>query len=216
MSFKNRIVITGMGAVSPIGADVESSWKALLEGKSGIRSVKDQHPLFADTKSHYAAPALPFECPSGIFTEKEQSRTSRLTHMNMTSISQAVADSEIDFENNPQYGEKACCIVGFGLNEIDPLMEQWNTFKEAPKSINSSLVLSICPNISPGYASIKYNLKGPNYVLSAACATGSLVIAETIRYMQETNAPVGVAASSDSSIHPLIFQGFLQIRGPLS
>jgi 3-oxoacyl-[acyl-carrier-protein] synthase II len=207
---RTRVVVTGIGIISPIGNDVNEVWASLSTGKSGIDTI-----TLIDTSNlanHIAGevknfdPAVAFD-QMGLRGNKEIRRTDRITHLAVAASKQALEDSglQITEENRWDIG----CIVGSGIGGIHSLGETWETLTTkghksvSPFSIPKSLIDSASGNVS-----MYFGLNGPNFCITTACATGNNAIGEATAIIQRGQAKVMLASASEAAIVPMTLAGF--------
>lgn len=205
---KRRIVITGMGAVSPVGNTVEESWKNAAAGKSGIGFISQFDTSVVANKIAGEVRGLDVDVLIG---HREVRRTDRVTQFAMITARQALADSGLTV--TPENCWDIGCIVGSGVGGIQSLDEAIRTFIEkghkaiSPFSINKILIDS-----SSGRVSMDLGLRGPNFCLTTACATGNNAIGEAAEVIRRGQAKVMLAGASEAAIVPICLAGFNNMR----
>ncbi len=201
---EKRVVITGMGVVSPIGKNVEEFQKGLKEGKNGI----DRVTLFdiTDYKSTLAGEVKDFE-PTEYMEKSEARKLDRFSQFAVVSADQAVADSGILGNVEP---ERFGVYFGSGIGGFDTITaEHDNLNARGPKRVSPMMIPKMISNIAAGNIAIKYNAQGPCLSIVTACATGSSCIGEAYRAIKGGYADAIIAGGSEASINPLGFAGFI-------
>ncbi len=202
---KRRVVITGLGAVTPIGIGVEKYWKGLIEGKNGVGPITKFDTSNFDTK--FAAEVKNFNAENYI-DKKTIKRLDLFTQYAMATAEMAIKDSEINIENVDR--EKFGVIYGSGIGGMSTLEQQhWIYFTEKnPKKLSPFFVIMMISDMAAGQISIKYGLKGPNYATTSACATSSHAIADAFILIQRGSADMMVCGGSEAAITEMSIGGF--------
>ncbi|MEL6306885.1 MAG: beta-ketoacyl-ACP synthase II [Chloroflexota bacterium] len=203
-----RVVVTGMGIVSPLGNTVEENWKNLAAGNSGIDRI-----TLIDTShlaNHIAGEVKNFDAAE-ILGRKEARRTDRLTHLALEASRQALEDSglEITEENRWDVG----CIVGSGIGGINSL---WESIADLDNKGHSRVSAFAIPkslsDSASGSVSMQFGLNGPNFCITTACATGNNAIGEATAIIQRGQATAMLAGASESAIVPVTLAGFNNMK----
>jgi 3-oxoacyl-[acyl-carrier-protein] synthase II len=201
---KQRVVITGMGVLSPLGEGKDEFWKALLSGKSGVG-----HVSFFDVNqynSHLDAEVKNFQ-PESYIDKKKIKRMDRFAQFAVTAAKMAIEDAQLNLEEEDPY--QVGVVVGSGMGGLQTIENEHNALlSKGPRRVSPFLIPKIITNIAPGEIAIAYGLKGPNFSLSSACASSSHSIGESMRYIRYGDAEVMIAGGSDAAITPLGFAGF--------
>jgi len=165
-----RVVVTGLGALTPVGNTAEETWTNLLAGKSGAGPItRFDASLF---KTHFACEVKDF-APNDLLDRKEARRMDRFTQFGMVVADEAIADSGLDFEKeNP---DRIGVIWGSGIGGIDTFFEQVKGFvdNDLNPRFNPFLIPMMISDITPGRISMKHGLRGPNYTTVSACASST-------------------------------------------
>lgn len=199
-----RVVVTGMGMVSPLGLDVASSWEGISNGRNGIQRITQFDPT--GYKCQMAGEVKGFD-PLTFFGRKEARRMSRQTQFAMAAAAQAVADSglELATENRQRIG----VLVGSGMSALQPVIESLAVLEEkGPDRINPFLIPIMLPDTPGAAISIAYGLYGPNFTLATACATGNDSIGQASRMIQWGMQDVMIAGATEAAIIPITVAGF--------
>ena len=203
-----KVVVTGLGAVTPLGTGVKKSWSALLSGASGIDRVKAVNPDLLDVK--IAGEVNDFEIDQWV-AKKEQKRTGRFIHLALAGAMQAIESAGIDFEKDTHLREKTGVLIGVGMGSLRTIEE--NALKLNQKQrLSPFFIPAVIANSASGQVSIKWGLKGPNFSTVSACASGAHAIGESARWIKEGICDVVIAGGAESVISRLAFQGFHAMR----
>ncbi|BDG05874.1 beta-ketoacyl-ACP synthase II [Anaeromyxobacter oryzae] len=205
---RRRVVVTGLGFVSPVGIGVEASWSALVAGKSGIGPIT----LFdASTYPTRIAGEVKGFDPSQFMDRKEARRNDRFIQFALAAADMALKDSGIDMSKVD--AERVGCIVGAGIGGLGTIEEEHKVFLEkGVRKIGPFFIPSLIINLAPGQISIKYGLKGPNFSPVSACATGNHSIGDAFIYIERGMADVMVTGGCEATITPLGIGGFCAAR----
>jgi 3-oxoacyl-[acyl-carrier-protein] synthase II len=205
---RRRVVVTGLGLVSPVGIGVDPSWSAMVAGKSGIGPIS----LFdASTFPTRIAGEVKGFDPGQFMDKKEARRNDRFIQFALAAADMAVKDSGLDMaKENP---ELVGCIVGAGIGGLGTLEETAGTLAEkGVRKIGPFFIPSMIINLAPGQISLKYGMKGPNFSPVSACATANHSIGDALLYIQRGLADVIVAGGAEAPITPLGIGGFCAAR----
>ncbi|MEM1443304.1 MAG: beta-ketoacyl-ACP synthase II, partial [Verrucomicrobiota bacterium] len=202
---ERRVVITGMGLVSPIGNDVETFWSNLIAGKSGIGRILD--PSLADYECKIAGEVKDFEAGPFFSNPKDARRADRFAQLGMAASVMAMKDSGVDLEQVDL--DRFGCMVGSGIGGLMTLENQHvNLLEKSPSRVSPFTIPMMIANISSGMVSMEYNLRGPNMCIVTACATSNHNIGEAWRMIKFGDADAFIAGGSESTICPMGLAGF--------
>ena len=208
MTGRRRVVVTGLGAVSPVGNDVASSWEALLAGRSGIGPITrfDASGLGC----RIAGEVKNFDL-AAYMSPKEARRMDTFIHYGIAASVQAIKDSGIEVTDANR--ERIGCVIGSGIGGL-PMIEDNHTelLNRGPRRVSPFLIPGSIINMIAGNLSIQYGLKGPNLAIVTACTTGLHSIGEAGRLIEYGDADVMIAGGSESTICPLGIGGFDTMR----
>jgi len=205
---KRRVVITGLGALSPVGLTVADCWNSVLRGKSGIAPI--EHFDVSDFATRFGGSVRNFDIGQYI-PEKEAKKMDAFIHYGLAAGSQAFEDSGI--EVNDSNAERIGVAIGSGIGGITGIEAGHNAFlKGGPRKISPFFVPSNIINMISGNLSIKYGLKGPNFAIVTACATGTHNIGDAARLIQYGDADVMVAGGAEMATSPTALGGFASAR----
>lgn len=200
----NRVVVTGMGAITPIGNDVESFWEGLKNKKIGFGPIT--YFDTTDYKVKLAAQVKDFD-PKQHMDPKAARRMERFAQFAVAASGQALSDAGIDMEKEDPYRVGVCVSSGIGSLQIIE-KEYKKLLEKGPNRINPLLVPLMIGNMAAGNVSIQFGLKGKSINVVTACATGTHSIGEGMRSIQHGEADVMVAGGAEACITPLGVAGF--------
>lgn len=204
----NRVVITGMGAVTPIGIGIDKFWHSLNNGESGISHIGKFDTKDFPTK--IAAEVNDFN-PEDFLSRKEMRRMDKFSQFAIASAKMAVEDSKIDINNLKT--DKVGVIVGSGIGGIETLEEQHKILlKKGPKRISPLFIPMLISNMAGGHISIEFNAKGVNYTVVSACASATNAIGEGFRLIKNGKADVIIVGGTEAPITPLAVSGFASMK----
>lgn len=199
-----RVVITGMGVISPIGNDVETFWNNLSQGKSGIAPIDTFDTERYKTK--FAGLVRDFDA-AAIFGRKEARRMDRFAQFAVAAAEQAVQDAGLDMDKVER--ERVGVYVGSGIGGIDTLIEQQtNLFNRGPERISPLLVPVMIANSAAATISIRLGTWGPTLCPVTACSIGNTAIGEAMRLIRSGDADVVIAGGSEAAINEVSVAGF--------
>ncbi|MBT9141033.1 MAG: 3-oxoacyl-(acyl-carrier-protein) synthase 2 [Dehalococcoidia bacterium] len=205
---KRRVVITGLGVVTPVGIGKDSFWTSLCAGKSGISRVTSFN--VDDYPTQIGAEIRDFD-PHEFLDKKEARRMDRFGQFALAASKLAMEDSAIDL--NVIDSNRAGVSVGSGIGGIITIEEQITVLKEkGPRRISPFFVPMLIANMASGYISIEFGFKGPNTTIVTACATGTHSIGEAFKTIQLGVADVMLAGGSEAAFSPISFAGFCAMR----
>ncbi|MDW7651061.1 MAG: beta-ketoacyl-ACP synthase II [Bacillota bacterium] len=205
---KRRVVITGMGAVTPVGIGKDTFWANLCAGKSGISPVSSFN--VDDYPTQIGAEIKDFN-PHDFIDKKEARRMDRFGQFGVAAAKMAIDDAKLDLDAIDR--ERAGVSVGSGIGGIITIEEQIAVLKEkGPRRISPFFVPMLIANMASGYISIEFGLKGPNTTIVTACATGTHSIGEAFKTIQLGAADVMVAGGTEAAFSPIAFAGFCAMR----
>ena len=205
---KRRVVITGLGAVTPLGNDVETTWNSLLAGQSGVTRITKFDA--SDIACQIAGEVKNFDV-SQYVGPKEARTMDDFIHYGLAAGTQALRDSGL--EVNEQNAERIGVIIGSGIGGL-PMIESNcdNLFNKGARRVSPFLIPGSIINMISGHMSIMYGLKGPNIAIATACTTGTHCIGEAMRMIQYGDADAMLAGGSESTVSALAMAGFSNMR----
>jgi len=203
-----RIVVTGIGVVSPIGIGNAEFVRALKAGKSGASNIESFDTHAYATK--FAAVVKNFN-PEQFIDKKKAKKMARFTQLGVASAKMAIEDSGIDLSREDL--SRIGVVTGTGLGGLDVIEEQEQVLlAHGPRRISPFLVPTIITNILPGEIAINYGFKGPNYSLASACASSNNAIGDALRLLRYGDADVMISGGSEGTIVPLALAAFCSMR----
>jgi 3-oxoacyl-[acyl-carrier-protein] synthase II len=208
---RRRVVVTGLGCISPLGNDVQATWANLLAGVSGVDYITHYDTSSYETK--FAAEVKGFDGAS-LFGSREARRMDRFAQFALAATQQAVDDATlgIDDESRDQIG----VIIGTGIGGLATLSDQLRVLAErGPSRISPFLVPMMLPDTGAGMVAIQLGVRGPNMAVITACATGTNAIGEGAEVIRRGHADVMLAGGSEAVIVPIAMAG-LGVMGALS
>ena len=199
-----RVVVTGMGCVSPLGQNVETTWRALLAGTSGVAPITQ---FDASTfKTRFAAEVKDFD-PEALLGRRDARRMDRVTQFAIVAAGEALSSSglAIDDGNRGRIG----VVLGTGIGGIGTLLKGAQVLAErGPHWVSPFMVPMMLPDTSAGQVAIHFGLRGPNLAVVTACATGTNAIGEAAEMIRRGAADAMVAGGSEAAIVPVALAGF--------
>lgn len=204
MGKNRRVVVTGMGAITPIGNSVEEFWNGIKEGKTGFSPIT--YFDTADYRCKLAAEVKDFD-PAQYMDKKSARRMEQFCQFAVAAAGQAISDAGLTMEQEDPY--MVGCSVGSGIGSLQAMEREYDRLKEkGPGRVGPMLVPLMISNMAAGNVSIAYGLKGKSLNVVTACATGTHSIGEAYRTIQYGDADVMVAGGTESSITPIGIAGF--------
>jgi 3-oxoacyl-[acyl-carrier-protein] synthase II len=202
-----RVVVTGLGAVTPIGNDVSSTWDAAKTGRSGVDFIRAFDPDGLSVK--IAAEVKDFD-PTSAVSAKEARKLDRNVIFAVASSKEAVADAGLNgFDPN-----RVGIVFGSAIGGLLGIMEQAEVFRErGPDRVSPNFLPNVLVDSASGQLAITLGIRGPNYAPVSACATGSHAVGEGAELIRRGDADAVVAGGTEACIHPLIVAGFAAMRG---
>jgi 3-oxoacyl-[acyl-carrier-protein] synthase II len=201
---KHRVVVTGMGVVSPVGIGLKPFWEALITGKSGVDMVTAFDTTEFDVK--IGAEVKNFD-PNEFLDRKELKRTDRVVQFAVASAKMALADSGLAI--NESNAADIGVIIGSGIGGIKTFEDQTRIFIEkGPKRVSPFFIPMIIPDMTAGYVSIISGAKGPNHTVVTACSSATHSIGNSFRIIQNGDAKAMITGGSEAAITGLSYAGF--------
>ena len=196
---KRRVVVTGIGCVTPVGNDVATTWDSLLAGRSGGAPITQFDTTAFKVK--FACEVKNFD-PQQYMDRKEVKRTDRYSQLAMAAAVQAMADA---FPDGTGYSQETTgVVIGSGIGGISTFEEQLDVYKRlGPSKISAFFVPMFIGDIASGVVSMRFHAKGPNYAVQSACATSGHAIGDSFRMIQYGDADVMICGGSEASVSPM-------------
>ncbi len=206
-----RVVVTGMGAVTPVGNSVEQAWDNLKAGRSGISLITRFDT--SDLVTKFAGEVQNFDA-AAIFGTKEARRMDRYTHFAMEAARQAIENSQLLVNGTDR--DRVGLVIGSCVGGLGTSLEQYDVLKtRGPARINPFAIPMMLPDTGAARIAIDYNLRGPNLAVVSACATGTNSIGEAFEILTRGDADAILAGGAEAANHPLIIGGF-NVMGAIS
>jgi 3-oxoacyl-[acyl-carrier-protein] synthase II len=207
-SDRRRVVITGLGVITPIGIGVKEYWKNLLAGKSGIRTISLFDPVNVDSK--IAGEVRDFD-PQNYMDKNIARRNDRYTQFAIVAADEATRDSGIDLEKEDR--DRIGVIIGSGIGGLQTLIDQHDLFlQKGAKRVSPFLIPNMIANMAAGVISIRFNINGPNMSAVTACASANHSIGEAFRYIERGDADVMICGGAEAPIVELGVAGFSSMK----
>jgi len=200
---ENRVVVTGLGCISPLGNSMPISWKNLLAGKSGVSKISRFDA--SEYKTQIAAEVKEFD-PVSLFGNKEARRMDRYTQFALASTLEALEDAKLKIDENNR--DRVGVVIGTGIGGISTLLEQQAVLNQrGPDRISPFLVPMMLSDSAPGMVALTLGVRGPNMAIVTACATGTNVIGEALEMIRRGAADAIIAGGSEAAIIPIAIAG---------
>jgi 3-oxoacyl-[acyl-carrier-protein] synthase II len=207
-SMKRRVVVTGLGLVTPLGNSVAETWAGLLAGRSGAGPITkfdtNKFPV------RFACEVKDFD-PLNYVEKKEARKMGRFTHYAIAASDEAIADSglKITAENAEQVGTYISSGIGdfWGIER-----EHQKLLEKGPRAVSPFFIVSVLANMAAGQVSIRNGAKGPNSATATACASGNHAIGDSFKIIQRGDADVMICGGAESTITPMTIAGFAAMR----
>ncbi|MBI5731611.1 MAG: beta-ketoacyl-ACP synthase II [Ignavibacteriales bacterium] len=205
---RKRVVVTGIGALTPIGNNTQEYWEGLISGRNGAGPITKFDPTLFNTK--FACEVKNFD-PLKYVEKKELRRMDPFTHYSLATAAMAMEDSKLDLSKINL--ERAGVIYGSGIGGMTTWEEEHTAYMNGgAKRVSPFFVPKMIADIAAGQISIKYGLKGPNYATTSACATSSHAIADAFILIQRGSAEIIVTGGAEAAITPMAIAGFNAAR----
>jgi 3-oxoacyl-[acyl-carrier-protein] synthase II len=202
-----RTVVTGLGAVTPIGNDAPSTWRAALAGESGIDFIRSFDASGFPVR--IAAEVKDFD-PSGVASPKEVRKLDRNVLLALGAAKEAVEDAGLNGFDPARVG----IVFGSAIGGFIGIMEQSEVLRErGPERVSPNFLPNVLVDSASGQLAISLGIRGPNYAVVSACATGSHAIGEAAELVRRGDADAVLAGGTEACMHPLILAGFCAMRG---
>jgi 3-oxoacyl-[acyl-carrier-protein] synthase II len=203
-----RVVVTGMGCVTPLGLDLPSTWQGMIEGRSGIDRIKAWDTSAFEVK---IGGEIPEFSTNKIMNPKEARRIDRFAQLGLVAAVEAWEHSGMTV--TPENAEMIGCIAGSGIGGIDSLGKGFETLlTKSPDRVTPFLVVQMLIDLLPGHVSMLLGLKGPNFSVVSACATSGNGIGEAAEVIKRGDADVMLAGGGDAGVVPIGIAAFQAMR----
>jgi beta-ketoacyl-acyl-carrier-protein synthase II len=202
-----RVAVTGLGAVTPLGLDAPSTWRAALAGESGVDFIRAFDP--SEFPVRIAAEVKGFE-PTTVASPKEVRKLDRNVLLALAAGKEALADAELNGFDPQRVG----IVLGSAIGGVIGIMEQGDVLRErGPDRVSPNFLPNVLVDSASGQLAISLGIRGPNYAVVSACATGSHAVGEAAELIKRGDADAVLAGGTEACIHPLILAGFCAMRG---
>ncbi|MDH3457232.1 MAG: beta-ketoacyl-ACP synthase II [Gemmatimonadota bacterium] len=204
----HRVVLTGLGLVSPLGNTADETWTALVAGRSGAAPIEQFDPSDLDVR--FACEVKNFD-PQTYMDRKEVKRSDRFVHYAMSATAQALRDAGLD--GTLPDPDRTGVIIGSGIGGIRTFEDQCRLFlQKGPGRVSPFFVPMFIPDMASGLVSMRYGAKGPNYCTVSACSSSAHAIGEAARLIQRGDADMMIAGGAEAAVTPLAVAGFANMR----
>jgi 3-oxoacyl-[acyl-carrier-protein] synthase II len=202
---KRRVVVTGMGTITPVGNDVATTWRSLIEGKSGTAPITKFDASNFPVK--FAAEVKGFN-PLDYMDRKEAKRADQYTQYAVAAARQAMTNAGL-VERNGMDPDRIGVIIGSGIGGLKSFEEQHDVYRErGVGKISPFFIPMFIADIAAGIVSMMFNAKGPNYATVSACATSAHAIGDAYRTIQYGDADVMITGGAEATVTPMAIGGF--------
>ena len=204
----NRVVITGMGVISPVGIGKDKYWEALVEGRNGVSSITRFDT--SDYPTKIAGEVKDFD-PTDYIDRKEAKRMDRFTQFAVAAGMLALEDAGLDLEKENR--DNIGVVMGTGIGGTDTFEGQYRTLMErGPNRVSPFFVPMLICNMAAGQMSIQLGLRGPNTTIVTACASGTNAIGEAFKILQRGDAEIALTGGTEAAVTPMSMAGFCSMR----
>ena len=210
MSQERRVVITGLGVVTPLGVDIPTFWSNITSGTSGIGPIEQFDATDYDCR--IAGEVRDFDPTRYFRNAKDIRRSDRYTQFSMAAAKTALEDGRMDPATHPN-PERFGCIIGSGIGGLKTLSDQHTVLiTKGPGRISPFMIPMMISNMASGFVSMEYGLQGPNFATVSACATACHAIGEAWRMIRSDEADIFLAGGAEATVIPLGIGGFAAMK----
>jgi 3-oxoacyl-[acyl-carrier-protein] synthase II len=207
---KRRVVITGTGLLTAVGADVQTCWSALLDGRSGAGTIEQFDASRLPVR--FACEVKDFD-PAAYIERKEIKRTDRYSQLALAAADQAVREADLGVEAGGIDRDRFGVVIGSGIGGIATFEDQHARYLEkGPARVSPFFVPMFIADIAAGLISIRYGAKGPNYATVSACASGAHAIGNALRHIRAGEADIMIAGGTEASVTSMTMAGFAAMK----
>jgi len=207
----HRVVVTGVGLVTPVGGDADTAWAALLAGRSGAGPIT-RFEATPDFDVRFAAEVKSFD-PEQYMEKKEARRTDRFAQFAIAASAEALRHAGLDPLPASVDADRAGVLIGSGIGGIGTFEDQMRTMIEkGPKRISPFFIPMFIPDIAAGHVSMRWGLRGPNYCTVSACASSAHATGDAYRIIERGEADIMVAGGAEATVTPLAIAGFANMK----
>src|SRR5213083_1976546 len=202
-----RVAVTGLGAVTPLANDARSTWQAALAGKSGIDWIKSFDA--SDYPVRVAAEVKDFD-PTDVASPKDVRKLERNVLLSLGAAREAMADAGLNGFDPTRVG----IVFGTAIGGVNGILEQEEVRRDrGPERVSPNFLPNVLVDSASGQLAISLGIRGPNYAVVSACATGSHAVGEAAELIKRGDADAVLAGGTEACMHPLILAGFTAMRG---
>jgi len=203
-----RVVITGVGTVSPCGVDTATTWENIRAGRSGIARIEAFDPT--EFGSQIAGECTDFD-PLQYMPKRRLREAARFIHLAIAASTQAIQDAH--FEPTDEQKERVGTFIGVGFCGLEVFEETCKTLLEkGPRRVSPYFIPAVISNLAPGQVSIQYGFKGPSYTHTSACASGAHAIGDAFRWIQRGEIDTAIAGGAEGAVTPVGVAAFSSMR----
>lgn len=203
-----RVVITGVGAVSPCGVDTATTWQNIKSGRSGVARIEAFDPT--DFGSQIAGECTDFD-PLQYMPKRRLREAARFIHLAIAGATQAIEDAH--FEPTDEQKERVGTFIGVGFCGLEVFEDTCKTlFEKGPRRVSPYFIPSVISNLAPGQVSIQYGFKGPSYTHTSACASGAHAIGDAFRWIQRGEIDAAIAGGAEGAVTRVGVAAFASMR----
>lgn len=205
---QRRVVVTGMGLITPLGLNLVESWSGLVNGKSGIGTITLFDAANYDCK---IAGEVKGFIPDQYVAKKDQKKMDRFIQFSMAATKMALEDAQLTVGEDER--SRVGTIIGVGMGGLPYIETQHDTLKErGPSRVSPFFIPSVITNMASGQISMAHGFKGPNYCVTSACASGAHALGEAAEFIRNGRCDVMIAGGAESVITPMAIAGFASMR----
>jgi 3-oxoacyl-[acyl-carrier-protein] synthase II len=209
-----RVVVTGLGLITPVGNSVETTWSALMSGRNGVDLIKKFDTEMFSVK--FAAEVKDFD-PLKFIAKKEARKMGAFIHYAIAAATEAMADSGFELTEAGKFpadiAENAGTYISSGIGDFWAIeREHSKLLNEGPDRVSPFFIVSAIVNLAAGQVSIRYGAKGPNSATATACSAGAHAIGDSFKIIQRGDADVMICGGAESAITPMSVAGFASMR----
>jgi 3-oxoacyl-[acyl-carrier-protein] synthase II len=201
MLVRKRVVVTGLGAVTPLGNDVETTWEGLLAGRSGVDRIRHFDPSGLDVQ--IAAEVKGFDAEERLGRRMVR-RNDRFSLFALAAAREAMEDAGCDLRGGGVDAGRTGVLIGTGIGGVHALITAYDVYKErGPHRVSPFMVTALMPNAASALIAIDQGVRGASFCISSACATGSHAVGEAVEMIRRGDAAVMICGGSEAGTHPL-------------
>ena len=207
---QRRVVVTGMGMLSPLGLSVSENWDNAVNGRSGIDTIKAFDP--SEYSAQIAGEVKNFD-PLSIVEKKDQKKMDRFIVFTLEATRQAIEDSGLDFAASDILRARTGSLIGVGIGGLPIIEEQARILHEkGPRRVSPFFIPAVITNLASGHVTIKHGLRGPNFCVTSACSSGANAIGESVKYIRDGHCDVMIAGGAEAAVTPMAVAGFASMK----